>query len=105
MARFPQTRCSRCGLELGPGDAGVSRCEDHRIPGIPSAQQIADAEHAAMDLQTALLLVLTHAVNLESSYRLTAEAALIKSGIARHELPEPKITPKLVTHVRFTGEF
>lgn len=28
--RFPMTYCSQCGCELGPGDAGVSHCSDHR---------------------------------------------------------------------------
>lgn len=28
--RFPTTYCSQCGCELGPGDAGVSHCSDHR---------------------------------------------------------------------------
>ncbi|MDS0850105.1 hypothetical protein [Burkholderia cenocepacia] len=28
--RFAQTYCSSCGAELGPGDAGVSNCNDHR---------------------------------------------------------------------------
>ncbi len=29
MSRFPHTYCSQCGLDLGPGDAGVSSCADH----------------------------------------------------------------------------
>ncbi|KVZ80001.1 hypothetical protein [Burkholderia ubonensis] len=28
--RFAQTYCSACGAELGPGNAGVSSCADHR---------------------------------------------------------------------------
>ncbi len=28
--RFAQTYCSSCGAELGPGNAGVSNCNDHR---------------------------------------------------------------------------
>lgn len=28
--RFAQTYCSSCGTELGPGNAGVSSCNDHR---------------------------------------------------------------------------
>lgn len=28
--RFDATYCSQCGCDLGPGDAGVSRCADHR---------------------------------------------------------------------------
>lgn len=27
--RFPMTYCSQCGKELGPGDHGVSHCENH----------------------------------------------------------------------------
>lgn len=27
--RFPMTYCSQCGEELGPGDAGVSHCDEH----------------------------------------------------------------------------
>lgn len=27
--RFARTFCSQCGKDLGPGDAGVSRCADH----------------------------------------------------------------------------
>lgn len=27
--RFARTFCSQCGANLGPGDAGVSRCADH----------------------------------------------------------------------------
>lgn len=29
VKRFPATRCSQCGADLGPGDAGVSHCSDH----------------------------------------------------------------------------
>lgn len=29
MPRFPQTWCSSCGEEFGPGDSGYSHCEDH----------------------------------------------------------------------------
>ncbi len=32
--RFEKTYCSQCGGDQGPGDNGVSRCEDHR-PGWP----------------------------------------------------------------------
>ncbi|WP_321913527.1 hypothetical protein [Paraburkholderia sp. J11-2] len=28
--RFPQTYCSQCGRELGPGNEGVSSCGDHK---------------------------------------------------------------------------
>lgn len=28
--RFPETYCSQCGCELGPGDSGVSSCSEHR---------------------------------------------------------------------------
>ncbi|MDC6130803.1 hypothetical protein [Burkholderia gladioli] len=28
--RFAATSCSQCGTALGPGDAGVSHCADHR---------------------------------------------------------------------------
>ena len=28
--RFPMTYCSQCGCELGPGNAGVSSCKDHK---------------------------------------------------------------------------
>ena len=28
--KFPQTYCSQCGTEQGPGDSGVSHCKDHR---------------------------------------------------------------------------
>ncbi|WP_369067453.1 hypothetical protein [Burkholderia gladioli] len=28
--RFAATSCSQCGTALGPGDAGVSHCTDHR---------------------------------------------------------------------------
>jgi hypothetical protein len=27
--RFPQTFCSECGQEFGPGSEGFSHCEDH----------------------------------------------------------------------------
>lgn len=30
-ARFAMTYCSQCGSEQGPGDSGVSHCEDHRL--------------------------------------------------------------------------
>lgn len=30
--RFAHTYCSQCGADLGPGDAGVSSCSDHRAP-------------------------------------------------------------------------
>jgi hypothetical protein len=29
MSRFPQTQCSQCGCDLGPGDEGVSHCSGH----------------------------------------------------------------------------
>lgn len=29
QSRFRMTYCSQCGAELGPGNAGVSRCSDH----------------------------------------------------------------------------
>ena len=29
MSRFPQTYCSQCGGEFGPGDSGFSHCSDH----------------------------------------------------------------------------
>jgi hypothetical protein len=29
MPKFEQTSCSQCGCDLGPGDSGVSHCEDH----------------------------------------------------------------------------
>lgn len=32
IGRFPQTWCSQCGQEFGPGDEGFSHCEDHRMP-------------------------------------------------------------------------
>lgn len=28
--RFPNTFCSQCGGEFGPGDHGFSHCENHR---------------------------------------------------------------------------
>ncbi len=28
--RFAMTTCSSCGAELGPGNAGISHCYDHR---------------------------------------------------------------------------
>ena len=30
--RFANTSCSQCGKSLGPGNAGVSKCADHRVP-------------------------------------------------------------------------
>jgi hypothetical protein len=27
--KFPETYCSQCGQNLGPGDSGVSDCRDH----------------------------------------------------------------------------
>ncbi len=33
-ARFAMTYCSQCGSEQGPGDSGVSHCEDHRLPNV-----------------------------------------------------------------------
>ncbi|VWB83162.1 hypothetical protein BLA13014_03835 [Burkholderia aenigmatica] len=30
--RYRMTYCSSCGAELGPGNAGVSHCSDHRAP-------------------------------------------------------------------------
>jgi hypothetical protein len=29
MARFPETYCSQCGGQFGPGDHGYSHCENH----------------------------------------------------------------------------
>lgn len=29
MSRFEATSCSQCGRDLGPGDAGVSHCDEH----------------------------------------------------------------------------
>lgn len=28
--KFPETFCSQCGAEFGPGDHGYSHCENHR---------------------------------------------------------------------------
>ena len=28
--RFEHTYCSQCGRDLGPGNAGLSHCQDHR---------------------------------------------------------------------------
>jgi hypothetical protein len=28
--KFPQTSCSQCGEDFGPGDSGYSHCRDHR---------------------------------------------------------------------------
>ncbi len=30
--RFPETRCSQCGADLGSGNSGVSHCSDHVSP-------------------------------------------------------------------------
>ena len=30
MTRFPNTHCSQCGQEFGPGDHGYSHCSSHR---------------------------------------------------------------------------
>lgn len=30
--RFPNTYCSQCGREFGPGDHGYSHCSDHTKP-------------------------------------------------------------------------
>lgn len=40
--RYAETFCSQCGAELGPGNAGVSHCSDHRRPGAPEPQEIQD---------------------------------------------------------------
>lgn len=29
MPIYPQTYCSQCGCETGPGDHGFSQCKDH----------------------------------------------------------------------------
>lgn len=29
-ARFPQTFCSQCGRNFGPGNSGYSHCKDHK---------------------------------------------------------------------------
>lgn len=31
MARYPQTYCSQCGREFGPGPHGYSHCKDHDV--------------------------------------------------------------------------
>ncbi len=28
--RFKETFCSQCGMDLGPGDSGLSHCSDHK---------------------------------------------------------------------------
>lgn len=28
--KFPETSCSQCGRDFGPGNHGFSHCEDHR---------------------------------------------------------------------------
>jgi hypothetical protein len=39
--KFPQTYCSQCGTEQGPGDSGVSHCRDHRNANLhPVFQQL-----------------------------------------------------------------
>jgi hypothetical protein len=30
MAKFPETFCSSCGGEFGPGDSGYSHCDQHK---------------------------------------------------------------------------
>ncbi|MDN7803139.1 hypothetical protein [Burkholderia gladioli] len=37
--RFAVTHCSQCGTALGPGDAGVSHCADHRALRLVSPRQ------------------------------------------------------------------
>ena len=32
VPRFAATSCSQCGKSLGPGNAGVSKCAEHRVP-------------------------------------------------------------------------
>ncbi|WP_321906242.1 hypothetical protein [Burkholderia cenocepacia] len=32
--RFAMTYCSSCGAEIGPGNAGISSCADHRAPAL-----------------------------------------------------------------------
>lgn len=59
MPKFPMTYCSQCGAELGPGDAGVSRCSDHAAKphdqawreGIEAAASLLDAKADAYDAE------------------------------------------------------
>lgn len=39
--RFRATYCSQCGAELGPGNAGVSRCSDHRAGAARGLRRVA----------------------------------------------------------------
>ena len=32
VPRFAATSCSQCGKSLGPGNSGVSKCAEHRVP-------------------------------------------------------------------------
>ena len=53
--KFPQTYCSQCGAALGPGDAGVSSCRDHKHTG--AVMTTAGRENAAIRTIEALGLL------------------------------------------------
>ena len=48
MHRFDMTYCSQCGAELGPGNAGVSGCNDH----VPAATEAAALAYLRSNLRT-----------------------------------------------------
>jgi hypothetical protein len=59
--RFAQTYCSQCGVAVGPGDSGVSRCRDHgprpryeaeidtRVAGIPCLIGVVEFSYSEPD--------------------------------------------------------
>lgn len=52
--RFATTWCSQCGIDLGPGDSGVSSCSGHPgVVSVPAArfgdEEYPDPEESAVD--------------------------------------------------------
>lgn len=44
MPRFEETYCSQCGKSLGPGDSGVSHCDEHwRSSPSPTREELVEA--------------------------------------------------------------
>lgn len=41
LPRFENVSCSQCGRDFGPGDHGLSHCEDHETPPVLSLVQAA----------------------------------------------------------------
>lgn len=97
--RFARTYCSSCGCELGPGDSGVSRCEDHA----PTADALAEYRAALANMDWQFEFTEDHrrwATGTNDLARLhkmqreldpTGEIWLATPGARGHGAPRPRV--------------